>query len=122
VKFPGLSIFPGKPETGVKKEQASGPMHAPFNCIGCWRRPHKASTELPSMCATEAIIPHVFMDFSIELIPSSEKFEVYREIGERAEKSPCAPYGFPGQDCSQQRNALTLVWHIYYRRRNTSML
>lgn len=92
VKFPGLSIFPGKPETGVRKEQASGPMHAPFNRIGCWRRPHKASTELPSMCTTEAIIPHVFMDFSTELIPSLEKFEVYREIVKIVQKFPCAPY------------------------------
>lgn len=92
VKFPVLSTFPGNPETGVKKEQTSGPVHAPFNSIGCWRRPYKAFAELPSMCATEAIILHTVMDFSIELIPSFEKFDVYREIVEIVQKTPCALY------------------------------
>lgn len=91
MKFLGLSVFPGKPETGVKKEQASGPVHAPFNRIGSWRRPHKASAELPSMYSTEAIILHIFMDFSVELLLSLEKFEIYIDLVETVQKAPCAP-------------------------------
>lgn len=121
MKFPRLSVFPGKPETGVKKEQASGPVHAPFNRIGCWHRPRKASAVLPSMCTTEAIILHVVVDFSMSLFLLWKSLRFIEKLW-RYFKKPHVSHT-EALASSQQCKILTLVWHVCcLGRKNTSVL